>query len=70
MEFKNKGNDMKVRLEKDDQGYRWITVRKNTTVDIPKEVGILYGFEEVKSKPEVKVIPKVKVIKKRKFKKK
>ena len=62
MKFLNKGKNCKVRLENpkaEDSGrYIWKTLKTNEVIDLPKEAGIKYGFEEVvitqsNSKPEI-----------------
>lgn len=60
MKFRNTKEDCKVRLEnpnsQDSGKYTWKTLKTNEIIELPKQVGIRYGFkvEEKKiEKPEV-----------------
>ena len=49
MKFINE-NDFKMVRQKDDKGiYMWKSVNKDEEIELPKEIGELYGFTEVKS---------------------
>lgn len=49
MEFKNTGETKKIRIG-DVNDYGWLTVRSGQTVELPKKLGELHNFEEVKTK--------------------
>lgn len=66
MEFKNTGEKVKVRMEAEEGRYRWITLKSGEVVDLPKKVGLSYGFKIVKAKEDV---PKKKAKAKKKSKK-
>jgi len=57
MLFKNIGEPVKVRVQ-EVGGFRWLTLRKGQTLELPEYVGLAYGFEraeEVVEKPKRKV---------------
>lgn len=57
MKFRNTKEDCKVRLEnpnsQDSGNYTWKTLKTNEIIELPKQVGIRYGFKvEIKIKEE------------------
>ena len=62
MEFKNNGNDMKVRIDESGE-HHWITVKTGQTVDIPEVIGFRNNFEKVKEVEEVEEIEEVEEVK-------
>ena len=46
MEFVNTEKDERVRLDDESEktGFRWITLKKGGTVNLPETVGLAYGF--------------------------
>lgn len=48
MIFINRGDPIQVRIE-EKNGYRWECVRKDETIDLPEEIGLIHGFELIKT---------------------
>ena len=51
MKFKNTGEITKIRL-KEENGYRWQTVKAGEEVELSEEVGLINKFEKVEVKIE------------------
>lgn len=47
MKFLNKGRDVQVRKNDGPGKFKWIILRTGEEIDLPKDVGKSYGFEEV-----------------------
>ena len=46
MLFKNVGEPVKVR-QPEEGGFKWMTLKKDETIELPEHVGVAYGFEKV-----------------------
>jgi len=49
MKFENNLEDRKVR-QPNKEGYIWKTVKTGESIELPKELGLSYGFEPVDKK--------------------